>query len=535
MLRALWGSVVALGLASSSFSSCKVVQSVECARSPYDCALFYVKGQNFQAAIHLLTIELQQSPRNLNALNLLGIALTASGHPEQGNLRFRQALAINPHFYPARKNLAINEFDMKHLTEAEVQLSRVLKDAPRDEITHLYLGEISFARNDFGTAAQNYEQSRHRVSQKPSWMLHYAQSLLEQKDLAQAITVLKLLPPNDAESRFQAGLILGRADAYTQAAELFGSARKRYSDPYVAGYNQLLMLIKAASYPEAIQLFKELEAEGHPRAELYNVISEAYLKTGHLQEAYDALRRATQIEPQAEDNYVDLASVCLEYEDYPLGKEILDVGIHYIPNSYRLYIQRGVTFVMRGALDAAEQDFETAGKLAPDKSLPYFALGWVWVQSGQTEKAVKVLREKSKLPGIDFLVPYILAVALIHSGAEPGTPAADEAVQAFESSIRLNSNFSHSHAELGKLLFKQGQVDRAINELQAATTLDPGDSGPVYVLAQAYRKKGQKAEADEMLARIAQLHSDDHNLDVRKELKRLVRQDMAPSQAQATP
>jgi len=28
----------------------------------------------------------------------------------------------------------------------------------------------------------------------------------------------------------------------------------------------------------------------------------------------------------------------------------------------------------------------------------------------------------------------------------------------------------------------------------------------VYVLAQAYRKKGQKAEADEMPAKIAQLH-----------------------------
>ena len=75
----------------------------------------------------------------------------------------------------------------------------------------------------------------------------------------------------------------------------------------------------------------------------------------------------------------------------------------------------------------------------------------------------------------------------------------------------------------------------AIAELKAATALDPTDSSPVYVLAQAYRKKGQKEEADQMLARIAQLHSDDHNLDVRKELKRLVRQDMAPSQIRSTP
>lgn len=532
MRRALWRSVLALSL---GFPLCHVVQAAECARAPYDCALLYVEHQDFQAAIRSLTVALQQSPKNLNALNLMGIALTGAGRPDQGNARFKQALDINPHFFAARKNLAINLFDMKHLAEAGVQFNRVLKDAPGDEITHLYLGEISFAKNDFGTAVKNYGQARRRISQRPSWTLHYAQSLLEQKDPTQATTVLKMLPANDGENRFQAGLILGRADAYAPAAEFFGSARKRYSDPYVAGYNQLLMLIRAASYTEAIQLFKELVAEGYNRAELYNVVSEAYLKTGQLQQAYDVLRTATKIEPQAEDNYVDLASVCLEYEDYPLGKEILDVGIHYIPNSYRLYIQRGVTFVMRGSLDAAEQDFQTASSLAPEKSLPYFALGWVWVQSGQTEKAVKVLREKSKQPGIDFLVPYILAVALIHSGAEPGTPAADEAVKALEQSIGSNSNFSHSHAELGKLLFKQGQVDRAISELKAASSLDPGDSGPVYVLAQAYRKKGQKAEADGMLAKIAQLHSDDHNLDVRKELKRLVRQDMAPSRAQATP
>ena len=148
---------------------------------------------------------------------------------------------------------------------------------------------------------------------------------------------------------------------------------------------------------------------------------------------------------------------------------------------------------MRGSLADAEKDFETAANLAPNKSLPYFALGWVWVQSAQTDKAVRVLREKSKLPGMDFLVPYIFGVALVHSGADAGTPAADEAVAAFESSIRLNSNFSHSHAELGKLLFKLGEVDRAITELKAATTLDPGDSGPVYVLAQAYRKKGPES------------------------------------------
>jgi tetratricopeptide (TPR) repeat protein len=116
-------------------------------------------------------------------------------------------------------------------------------------------------------------------------------------------------------------LILGRAEAYAPAAGFFASSRKRYSDPYLAGYNQLLMLIRGKSYPDAVQLFHELIAQGYQRAELYNLISEAYLKTDRVQDAYDALRTATRLEPEAEDNYVDLASVCLEYEDYPLARK----------------------------------------------------------------------------------------------------------------------------------------------------------------------------------------------------------------------
>lgn len=520
--------VAALG---SSFALCHLSRAAECTKTRYECAVFYVEHKNLPAAIRLLNEELRQSPQNLKVLNLLGIALTESGQAEKANKNFRQALRIDPQFTAARKNLGVNEFNLNHLTEAEALFTRVLKDMPRDAVAHLYLGEIAFQKSDFATAFRHYEMGRSRLFQNIPWIMHYAQCLLSRKDTAQASAALQLLPTDDGEDRFQAGLMLGQAGAYMEAAELFASARRKYDDPYAAGYNQLLMLIRGVHYTEAVALFDELVKEGHQRAELYNLVSEAYVKSGRVQEAYDALRTATRLEPKAEDNYVDLAALCLEYEEYSLGMEILDVGIHYIPNSYRLYIQRGVTLVMRGSMEDAEKDFQTASDIAPDKSLPYFALGEVWMQNGQTEKAVRVLREKARLPGIDFLVPYVFAVALIHAGAEPGAPSADEAVEALELSVRLNPNFSHSHAELGKLLFKQGQTDRAISELRAASTLDPEDAGPVYLLSQAYRKKGLKAESNEMLSRVAQLHSQEHKSDMRTELKRLVKLDTSPSSA----
>ncbi len=511
-----------------------VLRATDCGNNSYDCAVYHLAHQDLPAAIQALNEELQRFPRNLKALNLLGIALTESGQVEKANRKFREVLAINPAFYPARKNLAINEFGLHHLANAAADLRLVLKAVPADEIAHVYLAEISFQKNDFAAACPDYEKAAGRIAGNPSWTLHYAQCLVATGRTTRAAALLKGLSATDGEGQFQGGLILGRAGAHADAAALFASAKKTYANPYVAGYNELLMLIRAGSYSQAIECFNQMTSEGYRNAELYNLVSEAYLKSGDIKQAYDALRTATKLEPAAEDNYVDLAALCLDNENYDLGLEILDVGIHYVPNSYRLYVQRGFMLVMRGRMEDAEKEFRTASRLAPDKSLPYIALGEVWMQLGQAQKAADMLREKSQAPGANFLIPYVFAEALIRSGADAGSPSAAEAIRALENSIRLNAKYSHSHAELGKLLLKEGELNRAIPELTLATELDPTDSGPFYQLGQAYRKKGEKAKADEMLARVAQLHSPDHDMDANRELKRLVKQDTL-SETEAKP
>jgi Flp pilus assembly protein TadD len=510
-------------------------QTSSCGLSQYECATFYVQHGQFREAISTLTDLVHESPGDLKALNLLGIAYTQSGEMERADAVFSQALTLNPQFFPARKNLAINDFTRKRYAEAAVQFKKVLNAAPGDDISELYLGEINFQQNNYAAACGYYEKGREKLSAQSVWLLHFADCLVRAKKVDRATAVLKSLPENDAQDRFDGGVLLAKAEAYGPAAELFASARKRYRDPYTAGYNQVLMLVNAGNNKDAIQAFQELASEGYKTAELYNLVAEAYLKSNRVQEAYDAMRAGTQIDPKSEDNYVDLASICLEHQEYQLATDILNVGISYVPDSYRLHIQRGVSYVMRGAIDDAEKDFETAATLAPDKSLPYLALSWVWIENGKLAKAVQVLREKNKQKNFDYLVPYAFGVALVRSGVESGSAAGDEAIKAFELSVSRNSKFSHSHSELGKLLFKSGETERAITELKIATTLDPDDASPFYVLAQAYRKKGQQAEARQMLARVSQLHSDEHNLDLKKQLIRLVRQDAgSSSQAQGT-
>jgi tetratricopeptide (TPR) repeat protein len=177
-----------------------------------------------------------ESPRNLKALNLLGIALSAAGDLEKANERLRQALQIDSAFLPSLKNLSINEFRLGHMAPAQVGLETLLKSSPEDEVTHLYLGEIAYGAKQFAEAVAHYEKSRAQVYPV---ILHFAECLFETGRKKELSAVLEAIPEEDVEKQFQAGIPLGRGGAYLEAAPYFGRARKHATDLYQAAYDQI--------------------------------------------------------------------------------------------------------------------------------------------------------------------------------------------------------------------------------------------------------------------------------------------------------
>jgi tetratricopeptide (TPR) repeat protein len=506
--------------------------AADCGPKVYDCAEAQVRRGDFEAAIALLEPVLAAAPRDLKALNLLGIALTAAGRPEAGDERFRRALAIDPTFDPARKNLAINLFAAGRLAEARREFEAVLARAPADEVIHLHLGEIDFAQKDLPAAVAHYEQSGGRAARNPTSALHYAEALLARGQRAPALAVLEMLPADDANGRFEAGVLLGRSGAAAEAARFFASARGAYKDPYAAAFNQVLMLTEAGDHEEAIRVGRELIAgSARPPAELYSLVARAYSGAGRVQDAYDALREATRLEPRAPEHYIDLATICLEHHNYELGMEIVNVGLAQLPDSWMLHVQRGVLRAMKAELVEAERDFESARRLRPAEPVPWAALGMVWMQSGQTDKAVEALR--AELPARkDHVVPYIFAVALVRSGVDPEAAAGSEAVEALRASIRANAEFAPARAELGRLLLKRGELEAAIAELERAIALDPRSGVALYNLAQAYRKKGDGPRAAEVATRVSRLNAEERgggDGELRQAMVRIMREGTAPA------
>src|SRR5215813_9173572 len=486
--------------------------SVRAQDADYQTAVSFVQQGQFDRAFPILQRILDRSPNDLKARNLMGIALSAAGRREEANEHFKKVLALEPKFVPALKNMALNELAIGKTQDAMIHFEETLKSAPQDATCHWGLAEIAFAVRDYKSAALNYEHSGDLAWKDSRTAIKFATSCLEDGQPVKAATILEKIPTTlsaaDATIQFQAGVMLGKLEKYEAAARRFELARQGFPDPYQVGYNLTLVLIRNRDYAAAIRAGEETLATGRRKAEIYNLLAQAYEQSGRTVQAYDALRAATEIDPQDETNYLDLIALCLKHENYDLSLEIADIGARRVSGSHRLRLHRGVALVMKGQLEEAAKEFRTAGELAPEEPLPQVALGLALIQMDRQSEAIALLRRQSERSPKDPRVFWLLGEALSRSGVQRGSEAEKEAIIALEKSIQLDPQMPQSRALLGKTLLRRGEVARAAEQLEKALELDPEDMTAAYQLAQALQRLGQTARAQELFTKVSKAKSE---------------------------
>jgi predicted Zn-dependent protease len=118
----------------------------------------------------------------------------------------------------------------------------------------------------------------------------FAASCLEAKQMTNAALLLEKIPwETDANVHFQVGLMLARLEKFEAAARRFERARNGFADRYEVGYNLVLVLVRNHDYAAAIRTAEEMLAAGQRKAELYNLLAQAYENSGKTKPAYDAL------------------------------------------------------------------------------------------------------------------------------------------------------------------------------------------------------------------------------------------------------
>src|SRR5256714_13410662 len=179
--------------------------------SDYAGAEALVRQGHFDEGIAILRPLLASEPRNIKALNLLGIALTQKGDLSAANQEFSRALQIDARFYPALENLAANEFALKDYAASEKHFLQAAKFSPGDAAVNSFLGKIAFKRGKCARAVPYFRKAQSLFQQEPALAVALVPCELETGDEASALKRLPQIDWSSLNARGQFQLALARA------------------------------------------------------------------------------------------------------------------------------------------------------------------------------------------------------------------------------------------------------------------------------------------------------------------------------------
>lgn len=292
--------------------------------------------------------------------------------------------------------------------------------------------------------------------------------------------------------------------------------RKKRSSPWRIFL--LVLLVGGAIYvnqvvvPTTSPLFVPTPTPTRP-PESYVQDAQAAFSAGKLAQAIEDYQKAIQNDPKNPSIYIELARVQIWNGQYKDGKASAENALLLNQNNATAKAVRGWANTFLGDYLPAEADIKGAIELDPNNVLAhayYVELLVDELNAGQSapgalEKAIEESKTALSLDANSLEAHRARGIIL-----EQTSNYAD-AIQEFEAAVTLNKNIADLHLSLGNnyRLSDPPQIDKAFEEYLTAATLNPNDPYPDYLISRTYAGNGDYAKAIQYAEVAAQLAPDD--------------------------
>jgi tetratricopeptide (TPR) repeat protein len=434
-----------------------------------------LQSHDNELALRLAQELARARPGDPRVWTLQGLALQALGQTQESLRVLKHALQIDPNNVAALEAAAQLEFQARS-PDALPFLEKLLSLNPDDQTAHAMTAALAFQRKDCATTIAHYQKSPEVVANDIPALSQFGACLVHLNRAAEGLSAyqrIAYLRPQDPEALYYLGL---------------------------AQYG-------AHHYEDAIRTLLPLTEDGpeKQRAAALNLIAAVYEDDQQTPAAVAALQKAIALDPANSDNYLDLATISLDHGAFKLGVDVLNAGLHAVPDSARLYLERGVLEVQLQQYDEANADFRKAAALNPLQNYSSVALGISLLQENKPGESLRVVRQRLAKAPADPTLNYLLAELLIRKGVQPGTPSFQEAKAAAQRAVRSKPDFALAEDVLTELYLRSGETGLAEASARHALKSDPNDQSALYHLIVCLRGKGDQTELPQLVQRLAEV------------------------------
>jgi tetratricopeptide (TPR) repeat protein len=447
-----------------------------------------------EAAQHAVEID----PSSAEAECLLGMSELALSDLDAAQKDLNKALDFKPDLTAAHQALGALYLQQKHLKDARQQFRLILSSHP-DDFQSLYgLGLASLLDHEPESALEQFNKAL-KIKPRDAGLL--ASLLQTQLQLKQHVVAAETLAKLDGElekndpRRMEVAAMLVAQGAYKLASQQLERMRQTQPESYELNYNLALAYHRAGAEDQAADLLTRM-LRGDERPELENLLGDVEEARGNRSGSLDALRRATELEPQNEEYRYDYALGFVRWGALNQALQAFASAAKDFPGSTRMLLGWGAVYYLTGKYVDAAQVLLRAADVAPQNPQVYYLLGRAYDAAGHLQDKMEqrfagYLAVQQQDAWAEYFYGRILAVRAAQSSREDLA----EAQQHLERAIVLDGRSAEAHTELGTVLEKRDMLVAARYELEQAVLLDPKSSAAYYRLAEVYRKTGDAERA----------------------------------------
>jgi tetratricopeptide (TPR) repeat protein len=456
------------------------------------------------------------SPNDPSYLATLGGILGTQERLEEACVYFEKAVKIDPRNVVTRRNLAVNQWLLGRLEQAQANLQRILKVTPDDKLTTLLLGMVARDLKDYGRAASLLASVPALLRQHPEAVAALANSYYRTGRKEQARQTLRLLEgrPGDSQGVIAGARVAAEAEDSETAERMYLSIRATHPDTTTLDYNLALICYRAGRYEEGQKLLLDLVSASHANTNIWNLLGWCYQRQNKTQEAVRALEKAIRADPSKESNYLDLSLILSAGEHLGAAREVSEKTVEVFPDSALAHRLKGTVETKQGKFLNAARTYARAVELNPASPDAYLGLIVAQWKAGMTAEATATFEKAVQKFPRDPVFYETYGAALLTSAPDQATEA--RAIRLLEKAIALDSSRAEAQYQLGNLVLRKDQAEvstqdllGALEHLEVALRLRPKESKTHYALARVYARLGRREESNREFAILRKLKAEE--------------------------